>query len=218
MSCTLIFFESQKAAVSPSQPADADPVPGSREDSGLPSRPPQGLTRTCDPGVRSPRGQIFHSWEHIWGKTDKRFFSAHYFTTFHISGIHAPKHAVPRSEESQDSQQPSRSGNIPALLPKPPLTPLVKLVGKVYSLKCRSVCVLSFEILLQREPWLLLSSLTFLPGAGGSCLSWHIETVKFWPRTTSFGFSCSPLSPVCFSNLYTKTHLRIFRPKYWELK
>ncbi|CAL8357087.1 unnamed protein product [Boreogadus saida] len=32
---------------------------------------------------------------------------------------------------------PPRPGNIPALLPMPPLTPLVSLVGKVYSLKCR---------------------------------------------------------------------------------
>uniref|UniRef100_A0A3Q0RFT8 WIZ zinc finger a n=1 Tax=Amphilophus citrinellus TaxID=61819 RepID=A0A3Q0RFT8_AMPCI len=39
--------------------------------------------------------------------------------------------------QNRNSQQPPRSGNIPALLPKPPLTPLVKLVGKIYSLKCR---------------------------------------------------------------------------------
>ncbi|XP_049576133.1 protein Wiz [Syngnathus scovelli] len=50
-----------------------------------------------------------------------------------------PKRIPPAGEENQDtnSQQPSRTGSIPALLPKPPLTPLVKLVGKVYSLKCR---------------------------------------------------------------------------------
>ncbi|XP_077425978.1 protein Wiz-like isoform X2 [Vanacampus margaritifer] len=50
-----------------------------------------------------------------------------------------PKQIPPSGEENQDtnSQQPSRSGSIPALLPKPPLTPLVKLVGKVYSLQCR---------------------------------------------------------------------------------
>ncbi|XP_077381640.1 protein Wiz-like [Festucalex cinctus] len=50
-----------------------------------------------------------------------------------------PKQIPSSGEENQDanSQQPSRSGSIPALLPKPPLTPLVKLVGKVYSLKCR---------------------------------------------------------------------------------
>lgn len=58
-----------------------------------------------------------------------------------MSGVHPPKYVVPAKEENQDthSQQPSRSGSIPALLPKPPLTPLVKLVGKIYSLKCRSV-------------------------------------------------------------------------------
>lgn len=56
-----------------------------------------------------------------------------------FSGIYPPKHVTPARERNQDtSRQPSRSGSIPALLPKPPLTPLVKLVGKVYSLKCRS--------------------------------------------------------------------------------
>lgn len=56
-----------------------------------------------------------------------------------FSGIYPPKHITPARERNQDSsRQPPRSGSIPALLPKPPLTPLVKLVGKVYSLKCRS--------------------------------------------------------------------------------
>ncbi|XP_061581861.1 protein Wiz-like isoform X2 [Cololabis saira] len=45
-------------------------------------------------------------------------------------GIHPPKHGVSSGEGGRDavSHQPSRSGSIPALLPKPPLTPLVKLV------------------------------------------------------------------------------------------
>uniref|UniRef100_A0A674MCH0 WIZ zinc finger a n=1 Tax=Takifugu rubripes TaxID=31033 RepID=A0A674MCH0_TAKRU len=55
-----------------------------------------------------------------------------------ICWIYPPKHVTPARERSQDtSRQAPRSGSIPALLPKPPLTPLVKLVGKVYSLKCR---------------------------------------------------------------------------------
>ncbi|KAM9769547.1 protein Wiz-like [Menidia menidia] len=54
-------------------------------------------------------------------------------------GVHPLKHGVSSGEEHRDknSRQPSRSGSIPALLPKPPLTPLVKFVGKIYSLKCR---------------------------------------------------------------------------------
>ncbi|KAM9313871.1 protein Wiz isoform 1-T2 [Pholidichthys leucotaenia] len=53
-------------------------------------------------------------------------------------GVHPPKHARPTGEnQDTNSNQAPRSGNIPALLPKPPLTPLVKLVGKIYSLKCR---------------------------------------------------------------------------------
>uniref|UniRef100_A0AAV2LJ62 C2H2-type domain-containing protein n=1 Tax=Knipowitschia caucasica TaxID=637954 RepID=A0AAV2LJ62_KNICA len=51
----------------------------------------------------------------------------------HVFTTKAPVSLV---EEIQDSQ-PTRPGSIPAMLPKPPLTPLVKVVGKVYSLKCR---------------------------------------------------------------------------------
>ncbi|XP_051997162.1 protein Wiz-like isoform X3 [Xyrauchen texanus] len=36
-----------------------------------------------------------------------------------------------------ETAKPSRAGNIPSLVPRPPETSLVKLVGKVYSLKCR---------------------------------------------------------------------------------
>ncbi|KAK5866431.1 hypothetical protein PBY51_020622 [Eleginops maclovinus] len=112
--------KSQKGAASPSLSTDSDSVPGSslrlsggREHAGL-SRHLHSHTRTpvaqrSDPGLRSPRG------------------------------VHPPKRVVPAGGENQDSnsQQPPRSGSIPAMLPKPPLTPLVKLVGKVYSLKCR---------------------------------------------------------------------------------
>ncbi|XP_042341873.1 protein Wiz-like [Plectropomus leopardus] len=117
----LYIKKSQRGASSPSLSTDSDSVHGSslkhlagRESSAAgSSRQSHGHTRTNaahnDPGVRSPRG------------------------------VHPPKRAVPAGEENQDtnSQQPSRSGSIPAMLPKPPLTPLVKLVGKVYSLKCR---------------------------------------------------------------------------------
>ncbi|KAM4751433.1 protein Wiz-like isoform 2-T3 [Anableps anableps] len=47
-----------------------------------------------------------------------------------VRGVHAPQHGVSSGDENRHShsRQPSRSGSIPALLPKPPLTPLVKLV------------------------------------------------------------------------------------------
>ncbi|XP_040003310.1 protein Wiz-like isoform X2 [Xiphias gladius] len=138
----LYIKKSQRTAASPSLSTDSDSVPGSslkpehragREDLSVTagsSRQSQGHTRTIaahsDPGVRSPRG------------------------------VHPPKHAVPTGEENQDtnSQQPSRSGNIPALLPKPPLTPLVKLVGKVYSLKCRFCEEVFHGPLSVQEQWI----------------------------------------------------------------
>ncbi|KAL6110545.1 uncharacterized protein ACO6RY_19607 [Pungitius sinensis] len=118
----LFIKKSQRGAASPSLSTDSESVagcglkpPGARENPGGtagPSRHSSSHTPTFaahgDPGMRSPRG------------------------------VHPPKR-VPARGENQDgsSQQPTRSGSIPAMLPKPPLTPLVKLVGKVYSLKCR---------------------------------------------------------------------------------
>ncbi|XP_018520229.1 protein Wiz isoform X1 [Lates calcarifer] len=134
----LYIKKSQRSAASPSLSTDSDSVPGSsyksehkvgREDSGS-SRQSHGHIRTIaahsDPSVRSPRG------------------------------VHPPKHTVPRGEENQDtnSQQPPRSGSIPALLPKPPLTPLVKLVGKVYSLKCRFCEEVFHGPLSVQEQWI----------------------------------------------------------------
>uniref|UniRef100_A0A4W5NTT2 WIZ zinc finger a n=1 Tax=Hucho hucho TaxID=62062 RepID=A0A4W5NTT2_9TELE len=50
-----------------------------------------------------------------------------------------PKHTAHTEGAEGDggSQQPPRSGNIPSLVPRPPSTPLVKQVGKEYTLKCR---------------------------------------------------------------------------------
>ncbi|XP_044046500.1 protein Wiz-like isoform X2 [Siniperca chuatsi] len=143
----LYIKKSQRSAASPSLSTDSDSVPGSslrhsvqhpehkvrREDSGVTagsSRQSQGHTRTVavhrEPGVRSPRG------------------------------VHPPKHVVTAREKNQDtnSQQPSRSGSIPALLPKPPLTPLVKLVGKIYSLKCRFCEEVFHGPLSVQEQWI----------------------------------------------------------------
>uniref|UniRef100_A0A3Q3M162 WIZ zinc finger a n=1 Tax=Labrus bergylta TaxID=56723 RepID=A0A3Q3M162_9LABR len=136
------FFKSGRAVASPSLSTDSDSVPGSspkatahhhqhrkgREYSGL-SRPSQGHTRTfgahSDPNVRPRR-------------------------------VHQLKHTVPAQGENQDtnSQQPSRSGSIPAMLPKPPLTQLVKLVGKMYSLKCRFCEKVFHGPLSVQEQWI----------------------------------------------------------------
>ncbi|KAI7807870.1 protein Wiz [Triplophysa rosa] len=50
-----------------------------------------------------------------------------------------PKHSSHQEKisEEQESSKASRTGNIPSLVPRPPETSLVKLVGKIYSLKCR---------------------------------------------------------------------------------
>lgn len=46
-----------------------------------------------------------------------------------------PSHA--EGGEGESGPPKPRSSTVPALVPKPPSTPLVRLVGKIYSLKCR---------------------------------------------------------------------------------
>ncbi|KAM3623440.1 uncharacterized protein V6R79_011259 [Siganus canaliculatus] len=72
-------------------------------------------------------------------------------------GVHPPRRVAASKEENQDSscQQPSRSGSIPAMLPKPPLTPLVKVVGKTYSLKCRFCEEVFHGPLSVQEQWIM---------------------------------------------------------------
>ncbi|KAL4647955.1 protein Wiz-like isoform X1 [Arapaima gigas] len=66
-----------------------------------------------------------------------------------------PKHLThsENGERDRTPPQPPRTGTIPALVPKPPTTPLVKLVGKIYSLKCR-FCEVEFHGPLSiQEDW-----------------------------------------------------------------
>ncbi|XP_048869174.1 protein Wiz-like isoform X1 [Brienomyrus brachyistius] len=66
-----------------------------------------------------------------------------------------PKHLSHSESGERDSRPPQtpRTSTIPALVPKPPSTPLVKLVGKVYSLKCR-FCEVEFHGPLSvQEDW-----------------------------------------------------------------
>lgn len=52
------------------------------------------------------------------------------------------KHPACPDGTERDPPKPPRTGTVPALVPKPPSYPLVKLVGKFYTLKCRWVnCV-----------------------------------------------------------------------------
>ncbi|XP_071393431.1 protein Wiz [Centroberyx affinis] len=133
----LYIKKSQRAAPSPSLSTDSDSVPGgSLKPSGL---QPEHRVGREEPGVTGgsfraaqerPRMERGHThMQAVRGDLGVRS----------PRGFYPPKRLVPTGAENQDnnSQQPPRTGNIPALLPKPPLTPLVKLVGKVYSLKCR---------------------------------------------------------------------------------
>lgn len=69
--------------------------------------------------------------------------------------VHMPKPPPSVVEVTQDtSSQPTARGSIPAMLPKPPLTPLVKVVGKVYSLKCRFCEEVFHGPLSVQEKWI----------------------------------------------------------------
>ncbi|KAL4657965.1 protein Wiz-like [Arapaima gigas] len=66
-----------------------------------------------------------------------------------------PKHLSPLNGREQDmsTSQVPRTGTVPALVPKPPSTPLVKVVGDVYSLRCR-FCEVEFRGPLSvQEDW-----------------------------------------------------------------
>ncbi|XP_062874674.1 protein Wiz isoform X2 [Trichomycterus rosablanca] len=64
-----------------------------------------------------------------------------------------PLHADGGERESCPPK-PSRTSTVPALVPKPPSTPLVKLNGKIYSLKCR-FCDVEFQGPLSvQEDWI----------------------------------------------------------------
>ncbi|KAL0993024.1 hypothetical protein UPYG_G00102310 [Umbra pygmaea] len=67
-----------------------------------------------------------------------------------------PKHPshLEAGERDSGTPKPPRTGTIPALVPKPPCSPLVKVVGKIYSLKCR-FCEVEFQGPLSvQEDWI----------------------------------------------------------------
>ncbi|KAM9745631.1 protein Wiz isoform 1-T1 [Menidia menidia] len=58
------------------------------------------------------------------------------------------------AERDSGTPKPPRTGTVPALVPKPPSYPLVKLVGKFYTLKCR-FCEVEFHGPLSvQEDWI----------------------------------------------------------------
>ncbi|XP_051571741.1 protein Wiz-like isoform X2 [Myxocyprinus asiaticus] len=63
-----------------------------------------------------------------------------------------PSHAEGGERESGPPKP--RSSTVPALVPKPPSTPLVRLVGKIYSLKCRFCDVEFHGPLSVQEDWI----------------------------------------------------------------
>ncbi|XP_043090799.1 LOW QUALITY PROTEIN: protein Wiz [Puntigrus tetrazona] len=63
-----------------------------------------------------------------------------------------PSHA--EGGEGESGPPKPRSSTVPALVPKPPSTPLVRLVGKIYSLKCRFCDVEFHGPLSVQEEWI----------------------------------------------------------------
>lgn len=132
----LYIKKSHMAAGSPSLSVDSDSVPGSSPKSAMPP-PPQQLEHEYRASSEDS-GAAASSSRQSQGHT--RTMTAHGLTSVRSPrGVHSPQHGGASRKENGDSnsQQTPRTGSIPALLPKPPLTPLVKLVGKIYSLKCR---------------------------------------------------------------------------------
>ncbi|XP_053711783.1 protein Wiz-like isoform X1 [Synchiropus splendidus] len=111
-----------------------------------------GVSGPEAPELKSPRGGAAGSSRpHSLTLTTK----IHFDQGVRSQRAHPPK-KTPVGDRSRESgsQPPPRTGGIPAMLPKPPLTPLVKLVGKVYTLKCR-FCERVFEGPLSvQEQWI----------------------------------------------------------------
>lgn len=123
-----LYIRKTQRPSSPSLSTDSDSVQGSmREKVTVSSSFKQSHVQAVDPGMHAPKAVVY-----------------------------APKQLPPIVEVIQDSssQPTARPGSIPAMLPKPPLTPLVKVVGKVYSLKCRFCEEVFHGPLSVQEKWI----------------------------------------------------------------
>ncbi|XP_051570056.1 protein Wiz-like isoform X2 [Myxocyprinus asiaticus] len=67
---------------------------------------------------------------------------------------HPSNHPHAAGGERESGPPKPRSSTVPALVPKPPSTPLVSLVGKIYSLKCRFCDVEFHGPLSVQEDWI----------------------------------------------------------------
>uniref|UniRef100_A0A672QSP1 Si:ch211-194b1.1 n=1 Tax=Sinocyclocheilus grahami TaxID=75366 RepID=A0A672QSP1_SINGR len=74
------------------------------------------------------------------------------FHRFERRPLKHPSHA--EGGEGESGPPKPRSSTVPALVPKPPSTPLVRLVGKIYSLKCRFCDVEFHGPLSVQEDWI----------------------------------------------------------------
>lgn len=119
-----LYIRKTQRPSSPSLP-DTDSVQSSVKKVSVPSSFKQSHVQAVDPGVQT------------------------------VKVVQAPKPPPAVVEVTQDSSAPPTArGSIPAMLPKPPLTPLVKVVGKVYSLKCRFCEEVFHGPLSVQEKWI----------------------------------------------------------------
>ncbi|XP_031655359.1 protein Wiz isoform X1 [Oncorhynchus kisutch] len=142
-----IRFKRNAPSHSPSTNSSSFPS-GAQRAVGLGRRAGREVARVAGGSSRAAQGQRSQ------GETGHSSYHHHTVTHTQSQGsrgdfnhIHSPRgfeRRVPKhtahtegAEGDGGSQQPPRSGNIPSLVPRPPSTPLVKQVGKEYTLKCR---------------------------------------------------------------------------------
>ncbi|XP_070298101.1 protein Wiz [Salvelinus sp. IW2-2015] len=142
-----IRFKRNAPSHSPSTDSGSFPS-GAQRAAGLGRRAGREVARVAGGSSRTAQGQRSQ------GETGHSSYHHHTVTHTQSQGargdfnhIRSPRgfeRRVPKdtahtegAEGDGGSQQPPRSGNIPSLVPRPPSTPLVKQVGKEYTLKCR---------------------------------------------------------------------------------
>ncbi|XP_051994435.1 protein Wiz-like [Xyrauchen texanus] len=122
---------------------------------GLSSRAPEAKIRS---GSLNQHGLIQQSGSHHSNDTLSHVQVAHSELNVRLPRVFErrplkhPSHAEGGERESGPPKP--RSSTVPALVPKPPSTPLVRLVGKIYSLKCRFCDVEFHGPLSVQEDWI----------------------------------------------------------------
>ncbi|KAM9472961.1 uncharacterized protein ACWYII_008075 isoform 4-T4 [Salvelinus alpinus] len=115
-------------------------------------------------------------------------------------------------ERDSGTPKPPRTGTIPALVPKPPSSPLVKVVGKIYSLRCR-FCEVEFQGPLSvQEDWIRhlqqhILNLNYnkpAPSATDPPAQDHNPTSTSVPATTS-SFTTTPAPTSTPPSIHTHT-------------